>query len=171
MPYTNGQYKAPVWFSHFLDINGDQTGSIEGNGDYSVTPRVLFIQPPSNEIFVINRLIGAVHDNGNFTSSIYGANAAVTNGVDIQIKRDGESLVNLTNGRPVKDNGSWPDFCYDVDVSNYSGNDNYLHFRWTFEKAGAPLILNGAEGDTFEVTLSDDYTFLTEHRYVVQGYS
>lgn len=171
MPYANGQYKAPLWFSHFLDTNGNQTGTIDAIGDYSITPEIFYIQPPVTEVYIMNRLIISIHDTGNFTASIYGAGAILPNGVDIQIKRNGTSLVNLTNGHPVKENGGWGDFCYDVDVSDYTGNDNYTHVRWTFEKAGAPLLLNGAQNDTFEINLSDDFTFLTEHTFVVQGYS
>lgn len=171
MPFANGQYKSPEWFTHFLDTNGNQTGSIDATGDYSVTPETFFIQPPSDEIYILHRMIGAVHDNGNFASSTYGAGLALTNGVVIKIKRNGVDLIDLTNGHPIKTNGSFPDYCYDVDISNFTGNDNFLHFRWTFSRAGEPLVLNGSSSDTFEVILNDDFTFLTEHLFTIQGYS
>jgi len=50
---------------------------------------------------------------------------------------------------------------------DYGSGDNFLAGRWTFRKAGEPLLL--LPGNSFRVTVNDDLTGLVEHYFCIQG--
>lgn len=156
---------AQPFFRH-LDTVGDGTGSIDGNGNYSVTPRKLKLTAASE--LDLHRMMVEIRDTGAFSAEKYGALAELTNGVKVEaIDADDNVLIDLLDGTPIKSNAEWGANCYDVDLKTWGAGDEFVLVRWTFAKAGAPLTLHA--GESLQVTLQDDLSGLVEHHFLVQG--
>ncbi len=155
-------------FSRFLDTNGDGTGTKNAVGNYSSTATPFYIQPAANQTFYLARMLITVRDSGAFDAEEYGNGIALTNGITVTIHHDehGE-LYDLTDGEPIKSNTDWGTRCYDVDVKTWGTGDEVLLGRWTFEKAGEPLVLNAPR--SLRVNLNDNLSGLVGHYFVVQG--
>jgi len=154
-----------------LDTNGDGTGDFQAIGDYSVTPTDFFIQPASGEIFILHRMLVMIEDSSGMAARDYGNIAnGLTNGIAIGTFRDGVLVNQLTQNTPILTNGEWARPCHDVDLKTWSTGNEVLTVRWTFEKSGKPITLNGGKKESFRVTLNDDLTGLVEHTFHVQGY-
>lgn len=162
---------APAPLYRFLDATGDGTGSKDATGDYSITPARFRIAPAAGELFVIHRMIVEVIDAGVFRAQDYGAiTGGVANGIALAVRRDGADVFDLTDGLPVKTNGGWGQHCYDAQLKDWGSGNTFLGVRWSFDKAGTPLVLNGDEAEALAVYLADDFTGLLGHTFLVQGY-
>jgi hypothetical protein len=110
-----------------------------------------------------------VEDAGAFAAEEYGAIPTLTNGVLVQ-KHDANGLVtDLTGGKPVKSNAQWSRTCYDMQEQSFGTGNNHIAVRWTFSKAGSPVVLDGTKGEFLRVLLNDDLSGLVEHNFFVQG--
>ena len=154
----------------YLDTNGDGTGTTSAIGNYSVTQGIFYIQPPSDDVFQINRLIVFVQDTGSFDSGSYGNGITLTNGITVRVQNNQGTFSDLTAGSPIKINPHWKRLCYDANVSAYGLGDESLGVRWTFSKAGYPIRLDGGSYDRIEVLLDDNFTGLVDHTFLVQGF-
>lgn len=158
--------------SQFLDTTGDGTGTENANVDGSSTPVIFKIQPAQGEVFQLNRMLVHIEDSGTFQSDTYGAilAAAISTGVQVQVRltSDDSVIQDLTNGVPVESNQQWGRFCYDTRLDSYIGGGNdHVHVRWTFERDGAPIILD--ETMYFCIIINDDFTGLVEHYFRITG--
>ena len=171
-----GPVPTPIY--QHLDINGDGTGTKNAIGDYSGSAEIFYFQPAPGAIARINRLIVLIRaPKTSFYTDSYGSVGELANGVTIRVQDDTTTLVNLTNGIPIKNNGNWGHYCFDAELypSTAGNTDTYLRVRWTFEKAGYPLRLVGDNNERLEVVLNDDFTGggsggLVEHYFHAQGY-
>lgn len=166
----------PSDFSHifgYLDTNGDKTGTNNAVGDYSGTPGVFFIQPPPGAVWTIERLIVSIH--GMCGQAGYGGEDTLANGITMKTTdSEGEMILNLTNGVPIKDEMAWGQLCYDVSYQGWEripgqgqSGLTWVFARWTFGKSGLPIVLKDQQ--RLVVTLNDDLEHLTEHRFQAQG--
>ena len=160
--------KAAVIMSRHLDIVGDGTGLDNVIADYTV-PQVFKIAPAAGEIFRIERMIGFIQDGGNFTAEGYGGLVALTNGIALEYDVKG-SVVQLLE-EAVVSNAEWGGQCFDTRYDNFGAGDNMFVFRWTFSKAGGPIILNGDLGEEIRLTAQDNFTGLVKQKFLVQGLS
>jgi len=153
----------------FIDTVGDGSGDVSGVGDFSTTPRILFIAPPANQTFELHRMLVHIEDALSFDSGSYGNGITLTNG--IKLKQTVNGVVTfLTGVLSVKRNPDWGMYCFDAGPpSTYGSGNEAMPVRWTFSKAGAPLSLNGRTGDKFEVILNDDFSGLVNHHFFVNG--
>jgi len=152
-----------------LDVTGDGTGSSDAANDYSTTPGVFKITPASDETFVISRLLVWVQDTGAFGGGDYGHGITITNGISVTLS-DGSTTIDLTDGEPITSNSEWARIAYDLTLSEFSANANYLAARWTFARAGQALRLDGYESEELRIELSDDFSGLDAHSFMVQGW-
>ena len=159
-PSSSGYGEVPTPLYRHLDTNGDGTGDKSAIGDYSSTPGIYYIQPGPNEIFRISRMMVLL--SGKATSmktDTYGSVPALTNGVVVRVQNDSGTIIELTDGVPLKTNGCWGRVAFDsVLYDSTSDSDSYLRVRWTFEKGGYPIRLDGSKNERLEVYLSDDMT-------------
>lgn len=153
-------------FRH-LDTNGDGSGSIDGN---VAGARTLFIQPPAGTVFLLHRILVTIRDSGVWTADGYGSGAALGTGVRCYLAQDGVEKLDLMDGESVKTNGGWGGICYDVDLKSWGNGDSFLVVRWTFSKAGIPVMLDGRTKDQLVISLADDLSGLDGHRFFVQGF-
>lgn len=172
--------KVPVIFSRHLDTNGDGSGTKNAIGDYSSSAEIFYIQPSATQVFRITRMMVLIRgDKSRFYSDYYGCREPLTNGVVVRKQNDSGTMIDMTDSVPVKANGEWGRVCFDSEIyPSANGNtDTYLRVRWTFERAGYPIRLVGADNERLEVVLNDDFTVddgssdpLEQHYFLVQGY-
>jgi hypothetical protein len=127
------------------------------------------IQPPANETWHIIRLLLTISDATNtaMTINLFGNIAALTNGVVVRRDNNGTKTT-LTNW---KSNADFYEDAYDVDLTLQSpGTEKGMAVRWTIEKAGSYVKLEGANSDYLEVLIQDDLTALDDFQIKIQGH-
>jgi len=155
----------------YMTDQGDGTGDISYVGDYSITPKTLYLNPAgagSGSIIQIHRMVVSVED-ASMTPETYGTLPALDNGVQFKVVRGGVDQ-NIFPGIAIKTNADWGGVCFDVDTKDWGSGtptNDVLVVRWTFAKSGAPIRLH--PGDEFQVILSDDFTGLAQQHFHVQG--
>jgi hypothetical protein len=162
----------PSHINQFLDTTGDGTGTIGATGDWSLSSEEFIYQVPSGKIAEIQRMIICIGDDTQVGTDKYGGATALTNGITIKLtKSDGTLIQFLNNGglHPIKTSADWAKLCYDFKIydTGTGQNTDYALYRWTFSRAGMPLVLS--DGDKLVVTLNDNFTPLTDHRFLVEG--
>lgn len=162
----------------FLTQSGDGLGDIEANGNYVAAEAVYKLIPPGGHVAYVTRLIVSLEDGGALTDNFWGQSTVLTNGIKFQI-RDGSGVVHdllgpgadvYNTGNTWKRNQDIGTRCYDSDKSGFKSGDSTGHARWTFSKAGAPLTIDGAQGEYLAVSLKDDFTSLTHQHFWVEGH-
>lgn len=129
--------------------------------------------PADGKYWVLHRGILYIEDATTMTVSTYGGISALTNGVKLYTTTggpDGTQAVDLTGGESIHNNGEWSGLCYDVQFTSPGNGNDVLSARYTFSKAGRPLILNGNNSDKIVMQTQDSHTGLVSHRFLVQGY-
>lgn len=181
-PSSSGYGPVPTALYRYLDTNGDGTGTQNANGDYSgASSEIFYIQPGPSEIIRLERMLVLVGGRKNdfYTDSYGGIAGGLTNGITVRVQNDSGTVLELTNGIPVKTNADWGGLCFDAEVyPSSNGNvDSYLRVRWTFARSGYPLRLNGANNERLEIVLNDDFSgdsggtlFIRKQLFQVQGY-
>ena len=138
--------------------------------DWSSTDGAAWIEPPSGQMLEVARMIVHVGDVGAMDADNYGSTAnALANGLSLIIERDGVTLSDLTDYHKITKNSDWSHFSYDVSLDDFGTGVNFLKSRWTFTRFGQPILLRDSRKDKLKMILRDDFTFLTEHHFVVQG--
>lgn len=145
-------------------------GSNNANGNYSGAETFFTVAPGASEVYRIHRMVVTIEDTSGFTAQEYGnLGFALTNGVSVQIRNAGGLVKNLTNGNPVKTNAQWAGLCYDADLKTWGSGDELLAVRWSFDRSGAPLRIDGAAGEYFAISLNDNFSGLVDHHFFLQG--
>lgn len=169
---SHGVVKTP--FSRWLDTNGDGSGTKEAIGDYSAAPQSFSITPSqvtdAEEVMRVARMIVSIEDSGAFSAEKYGYMSALTNGVRLVVTRDSVEIDDGMNGVPVTSNAEWGALCYDASVKTWGVGNQMLLVRWTFEKTGSIIRLDGEAKESLDIVLNDDFSGLIKHRFLVQGY-
>lgn len=154
----------------YLDTVGDGSGNKNFNGNYSVAEEEAILAPAANEIFRVTRMIISLQDTSGMSAVDYGNK---TNGLisGLQLRKDDGSIVlaDITDGVPIKSNAQWGSLCYDSTVKTWSQGDEVLLVRFTFDKAGQPIILHGANNNRLVATLNDDFSGFVFQRFNAQG--
>jgi hypothetical protein len=157
----------------FLSANGDGTGEININGNYSdagLGRTRFFIQPPIDETYLLNRLLVFIEDTQPFSANVYGKDIVLTNGIFLEVVDEGGVTHDLVNDHPVKSNAEWTDHCHDAIVSSYGSGNQALSARWSFFRSGFPLMLEGRNNDRLEAIFHDNFNGLVEHHLKVEGW-
>ena len=150
----------------FLRLDG--TGTHEAIGDYSSTPVRFTWTPLENRTAHIHRMIISVQDTGAFDAAKYGNNLTLTSGVSLTVRNVADdSQAHSYTVEPIKVNAGWAAHCYDTDVKTWGTGDEILIARWTFSRAGSPMILK--DTDYVSIDLNDTFVNLVAHRFVIQG--
>lgn len=162
--------KAQALLFRYLDTDGDGGGTKNANGDYSSTATDFKLSPASGERFEIARLNVAIGDSGQIDSGKYGNNITLTNGITVAVKNAAGVIVDITDGVPVMRNPDWSHLAgVDALPMEWGTGVGKLVVRFTFERTGVPLQLDGSSGEYLAVTLNDDFSGLSEHYFMAQG--
>lgn len=164
-------------FAQFLDRNGDGTGSIEGNANFSAAAVDFFYTPQATFTPKVRKLTLTLETNtpaGNFDNLVsnYGSIVGgLTNGILVRIFANGV-FKSLAGGIRLKTNGDL--------YSAFSTKAVYIPNKGMNQILGLILsatydfddnsIANGlAPGDKVVVTLNDDFSSLFKHRFLITG--
>jgi len=168
--------RSPTYIS--TELNNGVTSVATGN--YSSGVEDFIYQVPEGKIAAITRVIIIMTHTSSLDPDLYAGIGELTNGIVPKIlKSDDSVLQHLTSdtvaglvgisAKPIKTNKDWSALCYDFKIIPDSGNDPDLGlYRWTFSRAGLPLVLDNQEKLCF--SLNDNFTGLSDHRFIVQGY-
>lgn len=142
--------------------------NIKANVDGSSVAKVYKYTVGAGDTLELERMIVFIKDTGTFDADLYGNGAVLTNGILVKVVyADGSDDLDLLDGLPIKTNGEWQGLCHDFNHNKIGTGDEVASVRWTFAKSGAPLVLE--TGDSFQVTIQDNLTVLTDHRFQIQG--
>lgn len=166
---VTGEELTKIPFVSYLDTNGDGTGSINANGDYSTTPETFFIQPLETEIIILHEFRIIIADDAVFSILGYGSRTELTNGIVIKVTNDSQEFL-LTNSHPLLTNTDLINFCSLSQVYRLQSNDTALSGTLDADSFGTSVVLKGYTNDKLEVILNDDFSSLTEHRFSVYGH-
>lgn len=157
-------------FFRFLDTVGDGSGTKSAIGNYAGGVQKFRLNPGVGEILHLTRLIVTVTDAGPLDADAYGKAIVLTNGIQIYKYEGSDKVINLTDNVPVKTNGHWASFCYDVSALEFGTGSDVLQVRWSFDKTGTLIQLADVQSEYFSVELHDDFSGLVDHTFQVQGY-
>ncbi len=161
---ARGWVRAENWVSAYLS-NG---ATIHAVGNYAGAVEQ-FKYTPTKRVEV-HRLITYIQDTGNFSVSTYGNGVVLTNGIRVVARHADDTPIQfLDGGTPVQSNADWSSLCYDINYHSFGVGDNALAVRWTFSRAGAPILIDGTLGEYLAVELNDSFLALTDHTFNVQG--
>lgn len=148
--------------SAMLTDDGTPTGLVNANGDYSVTPKSFFIQPPENTVFEIHTInFEMVTTNSTFNAEGYGSGIVLPNGIIMFIENNGDITNLLPVGAVIDDNSVWSRLSSPerVNIVVPNGN-NPVHYMLRIvlpEMYRDPIFLNGSSNDKFGFILQDDF--------------
>jgi hypothetical protein len=141
--------------------------TVEANVNGSSAAATYKYTVAAGDLLELERMLIYIKDFGKFDADLYGNGAILTNGILITIERADGSSVDLVDGEPVKTNAHWAALCHDLVFHDTGTGDVVATARWTFARAGGPLVLEA--GDSIEVVIQDNLTVLTGHRFQIQG--
>lgn len=132
-----------------------------------VTPVSFTIQPPSDEVWHMRRLLLTLQDNTVMDTSKFGGGTVLTYGIVVRVDNNGVKYT-ITNW---KSNADFMEDSYDVTFHDKAPAGNYgLAMRWSPDKVDAYIRLDGATNDYLEVLIQDSLTGLVDCQIKVQGH-
>jgi len=155
------------WWGKFMTLN--TTGLVDAVGDYSSAAAALQYRNNNTYNLYVYRLIITVADTGAFDTDFYGNSGVLTNGYEIIHRNSTNGIVHhLTDpDLNIRTNRDIASYMYDIRIDSFGTGDEILTARWSFDRAGVPIVLE--PGSMIEVVLTDSYTFLTGHLFNLQG--
>jgi hypothetical protein len=153
--------KSLTHYARFLDTVGDQSGSIDMAVDGSTTPVLFKFTVPAGKIAYITRIVVSIVANSKSDSGGFGDLSALTNGMTFYILgSQGTIIEDLSFQLPIKKTTDLQAYCHDLLRSSFGTGAEQVTARYTFEKDGAPLVLN--EGQSYAWRVNDDITGLVD---------
>jgi hypothetical protein len=149
-----------------VSSNGDGTGTVDLNQSSAAD---YYVRPGLKEKYVLRRMNVWEVDQAFTTATNYGAGSALTNGIGITVENGNEIIKNYTPVT-IKTTFEWG-LLAGVDSSPLFGAGEDAHLvRWTFNKGGGNIVLDGSKGEFLKVSYGDAMNFMTSIRIQVQGY-
>ena len=163
------------FISKYLTDDGTASDgtNISSAADYSGAGAARFWRgPAADKLWVVTRMLIMIRDTGTFDAADYGNGITLTNGIGVDVWDDvaDEVDLDLVDGLHVKFNAGWAQLCYDAEIKTWGTGDEFLVVRWTFEKAGKALLLDGAANQNISVYLNDNLSGLVSQTFLIQGY-
>lgn len=154
----------------YLDTVGDGTGTKNAIGNHASAAEEYKIVPPSDETYILERVLISIRDTGTFDAENYGNGVGLTNGIIVEKRNGSGQLLDLTDGLPIMHNAGWGAQCFDISHLAMGTGDEIMNIRWTFSRSGQPIRLDGVNGEYLSFTLNDDFSGLVQHYFQVQGW-
>ena len=163
------RYNAKTVLYKYLDTVGDGTGQKNAVGNYLANPTIFKIQPPVGKNYHITTIHWHVHPcKKNPTDIEYGNLPELTNGIRVVVANNDGIMLDLTNGSPIKSNNHFYDSMTNVEIKEFQTNQT-LSASWVFGNEELGIVLHGNFYERLEVRLSDNFTGLTNHKFLVKG--
>ena len=156
----------------YLDTDGDGGGTKDATGNYSdagLGATYFYIEAPAGRVYSLERMIVKIRGStSGLSADDYGNIPALTSGILAHVRDpDGNVILDLTDGLPIKLNADWNRLCYDSGPIAYGAGDNFVVTRWTFARSGNPIVLE--PGYSFGMLMHDNMSSLNGHFFHVQG--
>ena len=154
----------------------DDGGSIHAIGNYLAVPEHFTWVPETHRIAHITRMLILIEDDSNLGATSYGGIVGgLLNGIGVHVhdSNNGDAIIaDLDGAESIYTNTDWAGLCHDLTPYVFGGgqNNQVATIRWTFEKAGGPLMLDGSKGHYLAIDLNDDFSSLVDHRFLIQGW-
>lgn len=146
---------------------GDGSGVVE----MATTAAAYKVIPPEKFLYTLERMHVYIEDNAKFRGDYYGGSAALATGIKITKENAGGVLVNYTPYLYTKI-GHWGlGSGRDMQPTDFQTGNDIALVRWTFNKAGQPVTLNGNDGEFLKFNVADSLAALVSHLAIVQGNS
>lgn len=159
-----------------LDTNGDGTGDRNAILDYSVTPGIFKIGPPSNEqlIWYIHKIQIFIAGTGAFSGDKYGDLPALTNGIEIRIFNTNavETVFKFNSAEPdnnIRTNNDLLTISQSGVYNPFSGASKGFCAILDFGDNERALKLDPKLGEELQFVLNDDFSGLQMHTFLIQG--
>jgi hypothetical protein len=153
-----------------LSTNGDGTGAISQNVNGSVIPVLFYAQPEIDEKYILTRMTVEAIDGNWSNASHYGAlGAALPNGIKIYKRNDDGIIKDYTEFFTIKRTHDWALLAGVDSVAVGGSGEDPLMVRWTFERSGSKIELDGSKNERLVVEIPDDLTGLTDQICVIHG--
>jgi len=166
MPFA-GPELTGGYFTRFLTTNGDGTGTVNANLDFSGAPVDFFIQPAVNETLIINQATVHIADTGPVDAGFYGNGIVLANGIEILLTQGPIVLLDITASFKIFTNGDWAQYAFEANTTDFGAGINYVHVLFTF--AGITAKPRIFQNQQLRIRLNDDFTGLVTHSFLVQG--
>lgn len=131
-------------------------------------PIIYWTGPDPGEEWQLTRMIFAMAHSTAGDLGKFGNLPSLTNGVVVRV-RNNSSYRTLTNWKNSGDMKGGDMYDVEFDSRSGGGGDFGTSGRWTFQKGGVVVKLNGDTNDRIEVLIQDDLTTLGFFKMKVQG--
>lgn len=157
-------------YQFFLTANGDGTGTVNLNGNYSGAVTDFWYEATTR--YEIYSLLINISDNANFNQTDYGAIlTGLTNGIKFYAgipKGTLEIPLLTTATQPVKQNYHWLALTPETQLTSFAGLSQTLTVEINMiHQYGKPLTLD--PGQSIIVKLNDNFTGLVNHTFGIRG--
>lgn len=155
--------------SSVFDATGDYSG--EGN-------EVYWEFRPTSGIWTVCQLHVHIGDSGVFDADKYGNNVTISNGVIItKVTGTGSSATRdycITDpDELITDNTEWTHYVGpgNSKLDSFGSGNNFLIAKWDFLLYSDGVVLNGNKGQALRIALNDNFSDLTEHKFLCFGHT
>jgi hypothetical protein len=154
-------------FTQFLSTNGDGTGDVLQNANYSVTPGFFYVEAPAGVVLAISHMHIVVADNATLNMDEYGAIVGgLTNGLAFE-KRINGVVSDVYEGFRLKINVDFLSVL-ETTITTFAGTAQaLLGVIFYSESFNGSLILN--PGDYYGIRVNDNLASLVRQFAVVWG--
>lgn len=150
------------------------SGSTNGNYGSHLTNENWEYAPSARSTMRVMRMLVTIEDTSGIAQDEYGnLGASLTSGILVRTAdSSGATILDLLDGGAIRTNADWSRYCYDVQLHSWTASptNEMVSVRWTFDKAGVPIRLEGGKSESIQVRLRDNLTGLVTHNFIVQGY-
>jgi len=155
-----------------MTLVGDGTGASQmiDNED------IYYVAPPPGEAYVLSRMNVYLEggQSKKFDANMYGSNAALATGIVMTVNNP-SSVIKLLTPQPIQKIGHWSLLAgIDVFFTDFpSGKSDMAVVRWSFDRGGGDIVLNGDKEESLRCTIIDPLgsggAGLESHLMQVQG--
>lgn len=155
--------------SNELEELFDTVGDGSGQTEMAAASNIYKVVPPLGIKYFVNRINIYVEDVPKFRGDRYGSSASLTNGIDITVHNGSGSIFRYTNS-PIKRIGHWNLLSgIDMFFTDFPSGNDIAAVRWSLDKSGDPLELNGNDSEFIQIKVQDDMSDLVSHIAKAQG--
>lgn len=154
--------------TRYLSSNGDGTGVINFNGNYTTVQKAIYKVDTS--IIEINRIVVFINTTGAVNAGSYGNSTTLINGIKAVIETQaGVEIKNITSAKNIKTNGDYSQLGFIVSDISFGTGLNYLQAIIDFNQIGMPLYVKA--GEQLALFFQDNFTNLVNHTFLIYANS
>ena len=158
----------PRFFSHLAGSTGNDGGTINLI-DAHAAQTDYYIQAPAGSRWEVARVIISLEGDKSFEITEFGDQTALVGGIRLVAVRNSVEQI-LNPGLAIQNNGDIAHICFDINWLKWANTakEQWVS-RWTFAKAGAPIVLNSEDKLIVRFLADSDTSGLDELRFMFQG--